>query len=111
WSKPAPGVRKRGIDWASVRRGGTEEPATYAFHVLVGHHGLFTLSPVWLLAVAGMGIGIAARNGRGTDSPPTPPGEGDEPGHAPLPWFLFPLTLGLTVVVVGFYLVQSDNCG
>ena len=32
-----------------------DEPKTvYAFHYLVGHHGLFSLTPVWLLALFGM---------------------------------------------------------
>ncbi|MFK7768710.1 MAG: hypothetical protein AB8B55_15930 [Mariniblastus sp.] len=26
----------------------------YAFHVLFGHHGIFTLTPIWLLSLAGM---------------------------------------------------------
>ncbi len=28
----------------------------YAFHVLLGHHGVFSLTPVWLLSVVGLGI-------------------------------------------------------
>jgi len=31
----------------------------YAFHVLVGHHGVFSLTPVWLLSVAGAGLWLA----------------------------------------------------
>lgn len=42
WSNP------QGID-----RGEPSE-ATYALHCLVGHHGLFSLTPVWLLSFAGM---------------------------------------------------------
>ncbi len=44
WRKP------QGID-----RG---EPcwATYATHVLIGHHGLFSLTPIWLLSAFGMGM-------------------------------------------------------
>ena len=50
WRQPAPGEVKYGIDWAHLK----ESRATYAFHVLFGHHGMFSLSPVWLLATAGM---------------------------------------------------------
>ena len=32
---------------------GEPSPAIYAMHVLVGHHGIFSLTPVWLLSVAG----------------------------------------------------------
>jgi len=33
---------------------GEESAARYALHVLVGHHGIFSLTPVWLLSVAGL---------------------------------------------------------
>ena len=35
--------------------------ATYAFHVLVGHHGIFSLTPVWLASLAGLWILLARR--------------------------------------------------
>jgi len=28
----------------------------YAFHVLIGHHGIFSLTPVWLLTAAGLAL-------------------------------------------------------
>jgi hypothetical protein len=53
-----------GSHWAKSRdqsrpegNGNRLRPRTktiYAFHMLVGHHGLFSLTPIWLLAVAGM---------------------------------------------------------
>jgi hypothetical protein len=33
---------------------GQEDQVLYAFHVLFGHHGIFSLTPAWLLAFAGM---------------------------------------------------------
>lgn len=42
--------------WMGERQGvdrGEPSRAVYAFHVLVGHHGLFSLTPAWLLAVLG----------------------------------------------------------
>jgi hypothetical protein len=33
---------------------GQEDQLLYAFHCLFGHHGVFSLTPVWLLAFAGM---------------------------------------------------------
>ncbi len=32
---------------------GEKDPAWYAVHVLVGHHGIFSLTPLWLLAIPG----------------------------------------------------------
>lgn len=32
---------------------GETSPAAYALHALIGHHGIFSLTPVWLLSVAG----------------------------------------------------------
>ena len=33
---------------------GQESVELYAFHVLFGHHGIFSLTPIWLLSLAGM---------------------------------------------------------
>ncbi|MGA2031428.1 MAG: hypothetical protein ABSG68_04165, partial [Thermoguttaceae bacterium] len=33
---------------------GEPSPPRYALHVLVGHHGIFSLTPMWLLSVAGL---------------------------------------------------------
>ena len=41
---------------------GEASPAAYAFHVLVGHHGIFSLTPVWLLSLAGLAVGIVRGN-------------------------------------------------
>ncbi len=104
WSPPAPGYFKHGIDW--TRRGGSanaEKLPQYALHVLVGHHGLFTLTPIWILAVAGM-IASCVRLGslwrQALFKAPTD-----------FPWFVQPLGVALTVVVVAFYLYKSDNYG
>ena len=44
--------------WREDRKTGVDrgEPSrlVYAFHVLLGHHGWFSLTPVWLLALAGI---------------------------------------------------------
>lgn len=101
WRPPAPGEVKTGIDWAKLR----ESRAEYAFHLLLGHHGLFALEPIWIVAVAAM-IAGAVRGGRLWERFRLGPSLPDA-----LPWFVLPLGLLLTVVVVGFYLVQSDNYG
>jgi len=35
---------------------GEPSPVFYAMHILVGHHGIFSLTPVWVLAFAGIGM-------------------------------------------------------
>lgn len=41
---------------------GEQSRAVYALHALVGHHGIFSLSPIWLLAVAGIGMQLYRRD-------------------------------------------------
>ena len=93
WRLPA-GQMKYGIDWA--RKTGREDIGMYVVHVLVGHHGWFSLTPIWLLALAAMVVGLVPRR---ADAKPR------------LPWFVQPLALALSIVVIGFYLVRSDNYG
>lgn len=49
WTKK-PGELKRGIDWAKDY----ESRPVYAMHLLIGHHGIFSLTPLWLLSVGAM---------------------------------------------------------
>jgi hypothetical protein len=44
---------------------GEADLATYALHTTVGHHGIFSLTPMWLLSVVGMGMWLARRDRRG----------------------------------------------
>ncbi|MBN2577570.1 MAG: hypothetical protein JXB10_01080 [Pirellulales bacterium] len=48
---------------SSVDRG-EPDVGVYAFHVLVGHHGIFSLTPVWLLTVMGLAMSFGASRGR-----------------------------------------------
>jgi len=50
--------RKTGVDRGEPSR------AVYAFHLLAGHHGVFSLTPIWLLSAVGVGIWL----GRGERS-------------------------------------------
>ena len=47
-------------NWTPDKRKGVDrgEPsrAVYALHMLVGHHGVFSLTPVWALSLVGMGM-------------------------------------------------------
>lgn len=43
---------------------GEASPVAYAWHVLVGHHGIFSLTPAWLFVVPGL-VALSARGRRG----------------------------------------------
>jgi hypothetical protein len=47
------------LDPQGIDRGEPTRPL-YALHVLVGHHGIFSLTPVWLLSMAGMLMWLGA---------------------------------------------------
>lgn len=51
------------IERSSVDRG---EPSrlVYALNVLIGHHGIFSLSPIWLLSMVGMSVALYHCRGR-----------------------------------------------
>lgn len=40
---------------------GEKSLGLYAFNALIGHHGLFSLTPIWLLAVVGIALMMAGR--------------------------------------------------
>ncbi len=67
---------------------GQDSVELYAFHVLFGHHGIFSLTPIWILSLAGMlsllfGAKLA--------------------GRFRMQWLGF-LGVVISIVVVGFYL-------
>jgi hypothetical protein len=91
----------KGIDF-------NDEPTSvYAFHLLLGHHGWFSLTPVWLLALAGlMGLGIrSAVDVRRLLTRPV--------GTGWTPELFAAMTLVVSATVFVFYLtrVQSYNYG
>lgn len=52
------GGRTRDSYWLN-RQGidkGEPSPAMYALHTLVGHHGVFSLTPIWVLTLLGFGL-------------------------------------------------------
>jgi hypothetical protein len=102
-----PGKVRRGIDFAGQK----ESRATYAFHLLLGHHGLFSLTPVFLLALVAMGLALIARRPDGRSAwPPLLRGRVSRGPQTGL-LLVSGMTLGLTVIVVGFYLVETSNYG
>lgn len=75
----------KGVDRGEASR------ASYAWHALVGHHGILSLTPAWLLVVPGL-LMLRSRGPRGR------PGEAD-------------LALAIAVVtaaVIGFYLARPQ---
>jgi len=84
------GMVRRGIDWA---RYNGETRATYTFHLLLAHHGFFSLTPVFLLALVAL-----AR---------TPFYQ-----HSSKSWGFLALTSAIVgSVVIVFYIFKSDNYG
>jgi hypothetical protein len=106
WRKPVEGEKRTGIDWARLQ----ESRADYAFNVLVGHHGLISLSPIWLFALIGMLV--AVRHWPSLRAPPRTATEEGAASSIRSEWTLIGgMTLLLSIVVIGFYLVRSDNYG
>jgi hypothetical protein len=70
----------RGVDRGEPSR------AAYAWHVLVGHHGIFSLTPAWLLVIPGLALLAARRRHAG--------------GEAELAVAI----ATISVVVIGFYI-------
>ena len=93
-----PDASKRGIDWANHKEG----KVTYAFHLLLGHHGWFSLTPIYLLGLGGMVLGVRHLS-EGRKFPAQKESR---------PWAeLAVATLLLSVVVTGYYIYKSDNYG
>jgi len=72
---------------------GEPSRAAYAFHVLVGHHGIFSLTPVWLLSLAGLAMLL-----RKPDSPSDPALVGSRAIAAAI--------LACTVICLAFYIAR-----
>lgn len=79
------GDRKKGVDR------GEPNQLVYAFHCLIGHHGIFSLTPFWLLAVVGGFIALR-RN--------------DKPLLADASFAFNAAIIVTTLVCVGFYLAR-----
>ncbi len=105
WRRPNAGEKRTGIDWAHQH----ETRAVYAFNVLLGHHGLFSLSPVWLLAVAGMTA--TACGWRALRAPPHAEVGNGKPTAADQTELTLVggMALVLTLVVLAFYLFFSGS--
>ncbi|MCE9530079.1 MAG: hypothetical protein K8T89_02920 [Planctomycetes bacterium] len=85
WSKAKLNPDQKGIDFAR------EAKWKYTLHMMVGHHGLFSLTPIWLFSLIGM-LGL----GR---------------GKTPAIQALNVLGLLVTMVVIAFYVWKTNNYG
>jgi hypothetical protein len=92
-----PGYLPKSIDFARLH--GETRPA-YAFHLLLGHHGWFSLTPVHFLGLAGMILAIRGWQARRTQD-----------GSVPLWDVLAIASMLLFAIVCGFYLLKSNNYG
>jgi hypothetical protein len=90
--KEEPGQVKQGIDFQH------ENKIVYAFHWLLGHHGLFSLTPIFLFSIVGIGFCLS-------------PNHSGSPGPRIGLRILGTLSLVVTLVVVGFYIVRTNNYG
>jgi hypothetical protein len=90
---------RRGIDFAA------EPKDLYAFHLLLGHHGWFSLTPVWILGAVGLvmtGAGAAKQLDR-----LAPGGK----GAVFTPPLVAAMTLAVSAVVMAFYIARTNNYG
>jgi hypothetical protein len=105
--KNLPDKSKRGIDWAKNR----ETKGAYASNLLLGHHGWFSLTPIYLLGLGGMGLGVRRLFG-GAVAPRRPPDSRSESATLARQWAeLAVSTALLSLVVIGYYIYISDNYG
>jgi hypothetical protein len=112
WIRKGSLEENRGIDWAGLR----ESKAAYAFHFLLGHHGLFSLSPIWLLAAAGMVVAvIGLARGWKSLTPAAETSGWRRLVHfirsVPAATLIGSLSLVLTLVVLVFYFIETSNYG
>jgi hypothetical protein len=95
----APPELHRGVDFAREK----ETYATYVFHFFLGHHGLFSLTPVWLLALAGIAVGLSSRRADKMSIADAPAGN-SRSRHGNAQRAIAAMTLLVSVVVIAFYL-------
>jgi hypothetical protein len=89
---------RHGIDWA----GRSETKAVYALQLLLGHHGFFSLTPIYLLGLFGMAAAVRQLLKQGLALRRSEPISWAEIGT---------LTLVLSVIIIGYYIYKSDNYG
>ncbi len=103
---------RRSIDWAK----NFEDKGTYTVNLLIGHRGIFSLTPVFVLTVVGLVLGMrrssfSRERSAIAGSALAEHSRLNEERDPALPRILFPFTLAVTLVVLGFYIKTTDNYG
>ncbi|HEY2412526.1 MAG TPA: hypothetical protein VGI40_09805 [Pirellulaceae bacterium] len=83
---------------------GEPSPLVYAFNCLIGHHGLFSLTPIWMLSVIGCCMWFTSHR-RNVELTARNATEG-VPYSAPL--LLAATTALITAVILAFYLTRPQ---
>lgn len=82
-----------GSYWTDENKAGVDKGessrAVYAFHTLLGHHGVLSLTPIWLLSLVGLGLWLIR-------------------GPRSLQAFAL-MVLTLTLVCVAFYIMRPEK--
>jgi hypothetical protein len=99
WARLKLPERPKGIDFAD------EPKSVYAFHVLVGHHGWFSLTPVWVIGLAGL-VMLGVRS-----APDVKKLFAGGKGSAWTPRLFAGMTLAVSAVVAGYYIATTNNYG
>lgn len=95
---------KRGTPQAKGIDFNDEPMSIYAFHLLLGHHGWFSLTPVFVVALAGL-IGLGVRSA--ADVRKMARGAGKGPAWTPR--LFAAMTLAVSAVVFVFYLTRTQS--
>jgi hypothetical protein len=94
---------------------GESSPLVYAFHCLVGHHGLFSLTPIWLLSAVGCWMWLSSTKPRpvvgvmGEAKSPRSSTLTNGQGFDSVAPTLALTTILITLVVLAFYLSRTLN--
>jgi len=106
WDAPDNWYAYENSHWAEPQGIDVGEPSIvlYDFHILFGHHGVFSLTPIWILSLAGIVFWLRGEKKLGRGEPLFP----DEQQSFQLSRQLGVFLLVLTVVLVGYYLTRPQ---
>ncbi|WP_437205443.1 hypothetical protein [Planctomicrobium sp. SH664] len=94
---PSYWMEPRGVDRARDSFG------TYLLHCTLGHHGIWSLSPIYLLSLLTWCWPRWWGRSESLTGSPAPTVSRD------LTWIVYPATAAMTLLVLGFYLTKTEN--